>query len=205
MSRRTIYPLACMILCAISTPSQSAEIIGAWKIDTSGGPTPLCSFVQAGDDLSGVCVGPQAKGKVAGTVSGSTVRWRWQWVTNSGDRSGAFDFVGTLVADNTITGTVELREVGLALNFTAKKQIETSTETSLQPTPREQRASTKIPRAEVPIHETILSDGTRRYSIPIRIGNSAPIEAMFGYGFNGITHFTRSSFALELRGNISRK
>ena len=90
------------------------------------------------------------------------------------------------MADNTITGTVERREVGLALNFTAKKQIETPTEASVQSASREQQLSTQIPRAEVPIHETVLSDGTPRYSIPIRIGNSIPIEAMLDTGSTGL-------------------
>lgn len=122
MRHRTIAFFVCMILCGIGVPSHAAEISGAWKIETHGGPVPLCSLVQTGNDLSGSCVGPQAAGTISGTVAGPTVRWRWQWVTNSGDKAGAFDFLGTLGADNTITGTVERREIGLSLNFTATRQ-----------------------------------------------------------------------------------
>ena len=113
----------CVILCWISTPSQSAEISGAWKIETQGGPTPLCSLVQVGNNLNGSCVGPQATGTVTGTVVGPTVQWRWQWVTYAGNAAAAFDFVGTLESDNTITGRVERRETGMSLTFTAKRQI----------------------------------------------------------------------------------
>ena len=120
--RRTIALFAIIAACWISTPSQSAEISGAWKIDTRGGPVPLCSLVQVGNNLNGSCVGPKATGTVRGTVVGQTVRWRWQWVTYAGNSAAAFDFIGTLGLDNTITGMVERRETGLSLSFTAKRQ-----------------------------------------------------------------------------------
>jgi hypothetical protein len=88
---------------------------GAWKIETRGGPTPLCSLVHVGNKLNGSCDEPLATGTVTGTVVGPTVRWRWQ-------SAAAFDFVGTLGPDNTITGTVERREIGLSSRFTAKRQ-----------------------------------------------------------------------------------
>ena len=103
-------------------PAQSAEISGAWKIETRGGPVPLCNFVQLGNDLKGSCVGPIAAGTATGIVDGQTVRWRWQWVTYTGNAAAGFDFLGTLGADNTITGVVERREIGMSLNFTAKRQ-----------------------------------------------------------------------------------
>jgi hypothetical protein len=126
MMRRTTALFACLTLCGISVPSHAAEISGAWKIDTQGGPTPLCSLVQVDNNLNGSCVGPQAKGTVTGTLAGSIVQWRWQWVTYTGNATGAFNFVGVLGADNAISGTVERKETGFALNFTAKRQIVTS-------------------------------------------------------------------------------
>jgi hypothetical protein len=105
-----------------STPASSADIHGAWKINTRGGPVPLCHFVQSANNVRGTCVGPQAAGTVTGTVDGQTVRWRWQWVTYVGNAAAGFDFVGTLGADNTITGTVERREIGMSLSFTAERQ-----------------------------------------------------------------------------------
>src|SRR4051812_47334714 len=122
MMRQTIALFACAALCSISTPSHSAQISGDWKIETqNGGPTPLCSLVQAGENLSGWCVGPLANGTVTGTVVKEKVRWRWQSITKAGHAAAAFDFVGTLRRENTITGILERRQIGLMLNFTAKR------------------------------------------------------------------------------------
>jgi hypothetical protein len=41
-------------------------------------------------------------------------------------------------------------------------------------------------RIEVPIKQTVLTDGEIRYSIPIRIGDSPPIEAMLDTGSTGL-------------------
>lgn len=120
--RRTIGLFASIILCGIGVPSHAAEMSGAWKIDTRGGPVPVCKFVQVNNDLSGSCVGPQATGTVTGTVVGPTVRWHWQWTTYVGNTTGSFDFVGNVQTDNTITGTVERRELGLSFDFTATRQ-----------------------------------------------------------------------------------
>ena len=51
MRHWTIAFFVCMILCGIGVPSHAAEISGAWKIETHGGPVPLCSLVQSGNDL----------------------------------------------------------------------------------------------------------------------------------------------------------
>jgi hypothetical protein len=122
MIRPTAALFACMILCWTSTRSQSADVSGAWKIDTQGGPAPLCNLVQVDNALGGTCVGPQASGTVTGTVAGSTVRWRWQWAAYAGSAASAFDFAATLQPDSLLKGLLERRETGLSLNFTAKKQ-----------------------------------------------------------------------------------
>ena len=118
--RRTTAFFVYFAMCWISNPSQSAELSGAWKIDTRGGPAPLCILVQVGDTLNGSCSVPQTAGTVIGTVVGPAVRWRWQWAAYSGHVAGALDFVGVLGFDNTMTGVAGRRETGLSLNFTAK-------------------------------------------------------------------------------------
>jgi hypothetical protein len=80
-------------------------------------------MVQVGDNLSGWCVGPFATGTLTGTVVGQTVRWRWQWVTRNAKVVAAFDFMGTLRPDDTIKGIVERPEIGMSLDFTAKRQF----------------------------------------------------------------------------------
>jgi hypothetical protein len=116
-------------LMAAPDVSETAQISGAWKIDSGNDrPSPTCGFQQAGNDLTGSCIGPNAKGTITGTVVGTQVRWRWQYTINS---SAAFDFIGTLTPDNTITGVLERRETGLSLKFTAKRlspDVATATE-----------------------------------------------------------------------------
>ncbi len=121
MIRRAIALFACMILCGTSVSSLAAEISGTWKIDTRGGPVPLCGLAQVGTDLIGSCVGPGATGSVSGTVIGPSIRWRWQFVGYARNATGTWDFVGILRPDNTITGVADNRK-GRAYNFTAKRQ-----------------------------------------------------------------------------------
>ena len=57
----------------------------------------------------GSCTGPEAGGALTGSDCWEKqVRWTWQWKTYGDDRPGAFNFVGTLVSDDTITGKVVL-------------------------------------------------------------------------------------------------
>jgi hypothetical protein len=100
----------------------ASNISGSWKIDSKNGPSPLCGFIQAGNNLTGSCTGPKSAGTITGNIVGKKVQWRWQWATYAGDAAAAFDFVGTLGPDNTITGMVERQEIGLSLNFTAVRQ-----------------------------------------------------------------------------------
>jgi hypothetical protein len=57
---------------------------------------------------------------------GRNVRWRWQWVSYSGQNAGAFEFAGMLGSDNTITGTVERHETSFSANFNAKRGTRTT-------------------------------------------------------------------------------
>jgi clan AA aspartic protease (TIGR02281 family) len=115
------------ILCAALgfSASASAEVApanisGSWQIETpQNGPSPRCVFRQEGNNLTGSCTGPKAEGTITGTIIGDQVRWRWQWVTYTGNAAAAFDFIGTLGLDNTITGMLERRETGFSLNFRA--------------------------------------------------------------------------------------
>jgi hypothetical protein len=98
------------------------SISGSWKIvSQNNGPSPVCVFGQAGNDFTGSCIGPNAKGAITGTITGDQPRWRWQWVTYAGNSSGSFDFMGTLT-NNTITGVILRRGTDLSLNFTAERQ-----------------------------------------------------------------------------------
>ncbi len=83
------------------------------------------------------------------------MRWRWQWVTHVGNNAAAFDFVGALESDNRMTGTIKRREIGLSLNFMAKRQIATS---GLSETPL--AAPTTISRTNIYQVLGLRDDGT---------------------------------------------
>jgi hypothetical protein len=73
-----------------------------------------------------------------------------------------------------------------ALPVRAKNVFEVSPQT-LRPAPVASAAVIPAPpRGEVPIYQTTLSDGTVRYSIPVRIGRSQPIQAMLDTGSTGL-------------------
>jgi hypothetical protein len=125
MGRQSKFLISACAILGLTTPAgfaqnPSTNVAGEWKIESQG-PVPVCTFTQSGSDLAGQCVGPQAKGQIAGTVIGKEVRWRWQWVTYVSNKSGVFDFVGTVGISNTIVGTVQRQETGLSLSFTGKK------------------------------------------------------------------------------------
>jgi hypothetical protein len=99
------------------------SISGSWQIvSQNNGPSPVCVFEQAGNDFTGSCIGPNAKGAITGTITGDQPRWHWQWVAYGGHFSGSFDFMGTLKPNNTITGVILRRGTDLSLNFTAERQ-----------------------------------------------------------------------------------
>ena len=125
--------MAMAILCAAlgfstlaSAEVAPVNISGAWKIESKNGPSPVCGFEQAGNNITGSCTGPNANGTITGTIFGEQVRWHWQWGTYAGNAAAAFDFKGILRPDNTITGVVKRPEIGLSLNFTAKRAQSTS-------------------------------------------------------------------------------
>src|ERR1035441_4414683 len=114
----SIAVLATIVGTGVFLSSASAEVApvnisGPWKIDSQNGPSPICGIEQTGNNLTGSCIGPNAKGTITGKIIGEQVRWRWQWVTYTGNSAAAFDFIGTLRPDNTISGIIERQEIGL--------------------------------------------------------------------------------------------
>lgn len=88
---------------AIADGARAADLSGTWQIK-SGAANPRCQLVQTGDVLRGTCEGPAAKGVGFGVVDGSTVRFTWQWVGKENGVDGAFDFLGKIGPDGTISG-----------------------------------------------------------------------------------------------------
>ncbi len=105
---------------SVSAPAAPAlQISGSWNIQSQP-VRPVCAIVQNGGDLTGSCIGPQAKGELTGTVAGQAIRFQWKRTANANGNVSLWNFSGTLSADNSITGFVELN--GRAAPFTATKQ-----------------------------------------------------------------------------------
>jgi hypothetical protein len=116
-----------LILCIAASFSTAgfgqtaSNLSGSWKVD-SRAVIPICGLHQIGNNITGACTGPQATGTVTGSIAGERVSWRWQRTVYANSWIAAYDFAGTLQPDGTITGTIECQEVGLSVNFTAKRQ-----------------------------------------------------------------------------------
>jgi YD repeat-containing protein len=133
------------------------------------------------NNLSGSCIGPQATGNVVGTVTGSAVRWRWQWTTYGNTSAAAFDFVGTLQPDNKITGILTRGETGLSLEFTATRSVPTMDQRA--PTPDDVTVRPPVPgqRNDVTVRPPVPNqrdDVTVRPNVPGIGGtnNNAPVD-----------------------------
>ena len=105
---------------SVSAPAAPAlQISGSWNIQSQA-VRPVCAIVQNGGELTGSCTGPQAKGELTGTVAGQAIRWQWKRIANANGNVSLWNFSGTLSADKSITGFVELN--GRTAPFTATKQ-----------------------------------------------------------------------------------
>lgn len=102
-----------------ASAAPALQISGSWKIQSQP-VRPVCAIVQNGGELTGSCTGPQAKGELTGMVAGQAIRWQWKRVANANGNIVLWNFSGTLSADNSIAGFVELN--GRTFPFTATKE-----------------------------------------------------------------------------------
>lgn len=89
-----------------------------------GTATPVCSFQQAGELISGTCKGPNGIGPAAGTIRGGAVEWQWDHrATTAMGVTGATRFRGTVGADGVVRGSAASSNLpGATGAFTAMKQ-----------------------------------------------------------------------------------
>jgi hypothetical protein len=67
--------------------------------------SPVCKFQQTGDQLTGVCKGPNDVGAATGAVNGADIHWIWRIApTNALGLAGVATFHGTLGRDNVVRG-----------------------------------------------------------------------------------------------------
>ena len=119
---RTVLIIAAAL--ALPGAALSADITGAWKVDSSVGTTPIsinCNLVQTGGMLTGDCApatgtaGPTA---LAGAVEGATAQWGYD-VTFRGQPAHV-GYVADIKSDSAMTGTLTLS--GKPSPFTATKK-----------------------------------------------------------------------------------
>ena len=77
-----------------------------------------CTFTQKDKELTGTCKSYDAAGDIEGTVDGSKVRWLLKRDTGS---TGNLSFSGTIGADGTIKGTVDVPAYDVNGEFTATR------------------------------------------------------------------------------------
>jgi hypothetical protein len=112
--------LAPLFVVASAVSAYAADITGTWTISSTLGPNPSCTFGQTGNFFTGLCKGPGGEGIAFGIVGGQTIRWAWHPIATVGQNPVAFDFVGKLDPDTTITGTI--MSGNTTGQFIAKKQ-----------------------------------------------------------------------------------
>ena len=70
--RKTAF--ACVVLLTSGMAAAlAADVSGTWSI--RGPVTPVCTFIQSGNTLSGACRGPGAEVPLTGTIDGQSLRW----------------------------------------------------------------------------------------------------------------------------------
>jgi hypothetical protein len=82
---------------------QGQAVYGARIVSVS----PTCTFRQAAGQLSGECVGPNARGPLTGLIAGHNVSWTWRNVpTTAVGINGETGFNGVYVDAHLIRGTM---------------------------------------------------------------------------------------------------
>ena len=71
-----------------------------------GDRSPVCTFQQNGNQLTGTCTGPNSRGSAVGLVNGAGVTFQWQMIsTDSIGLSGIASFSGKLGPDSVVRGS----------------------------------------------------------------------------------------------------
>ena len=110
-----------------ASPAHPVNVSGNWAIAfpspqpylmALSAETRSCSFTQTGNTLSGICLGRDGSGTVAGVIDGRQIRWVWKLPLDDGRREGEFDFIATVGPDGAMTGQ-SIREGNLLESFKA--------------------------------------------------------------------------------------
>jgi hypothetical protein len=114
----------------IVTNVLAADLAGTWAVSSTiiahghvvGTATPICKFSQAGNQLTGFCKGPNARGPASGIVDGAGLAWQWSTsATTAVGLSGVQSFRGRIYPDGVIRGTSRSSNLPGRGTFTAQR------------------------------------------------------------------------------------
>jgi hypothetical protein len=110
--------------------ARAADLTGTW--DVSGTiqhgnvlftATPVCTFQQAGAQLTGTCKGPNALGPAVGKVEGANVAWQADVKAYTAvGYTGILSFRGTMGPDGVIRGIMTAAGVPGSGPFTEQRR-----------------------------------------------------------------------------------
>jgi len=118
------------LLTASPVDAQVANFSGPWSVNgqiVAGNLftsiVPICTFQQVGNQLSGICKGPNSAGPASGAASGPNITWQWQLVpSNPIGLAGTATFQGTLGPDNVVRGSWTFSQIPYSSGpFTAQR------------------------------------------------------------------------------------
>jgi hypothetical protein len=118
------------LMISSSAPADEVDFSGAWSVSgriITGSlltyVSPICTFHQAGDQLTGSCKGPNGAGSASGAIDGADISWQWRIIaTNAIGINGLSTFRGTLGRDHVIRGSWTFSRLPRASGeFTAQK------------------------------------------------------------------------------------
>lgn len=106
--------LGLAVATAGAASAETPNIAGVWEVhgqivfgNRVAAANPTCTFRQAAGELSGECVGPNARGPLTGLIAGRSVSWTWfNGATTAVGVSGQTNFNGTYVDRHLIQGSM---------------------------------------------------------------------------------------------------
>jgi hypothetical protein len=121
MKDLTLLSILFFSAAAYAAAAEAPSLAGNWAIHISvmgNEAEQSCTFTLKDKGLTGTCSGERVAGSVSGTVDGNQVKWQLKRQTAE---EPTLDYSGTISADGTITGTVDVTQYSVSGEFKATK------------------------------------------------------------------------------------
>lgn len=120
------------VAVTLAGTAYAADMSGTWSLSAMymqggrlvGTDTPVCTFQQTGNQISGTCKGPNGLGPVMGTAAGGSVSLQWNHTaTTAIGRTGTSMYQGSVGTDGVVRGSAASSNMpGVGGVFTATRQ-----------------------------------------------------------------------------------